>query len=88
MLVWICLAAFGFRSRQSFHHGNAFRFTVPECKSKNFGRWKREGIRQLLKSNKNRDKRLLRGVFGGMNVTQQGHGVTDGHILYTRARDG
>jgi hypothetical protein len=30
----------------------------------------------------------LRGVFGGMNVTQQGHGVTDGHILYTRARDG
>lgn len=71
-----------------FHHGNAFRFTVPECKSKNFGRWKREGIRQLLKSIKNRDKRLLRGVFGGMNVTQQGHGVTDGHILYTRARDG
>ncbi|MBI92282.1 MAG: hypothetical protein CME05_03600 [Gemmatimonadaceae bacterium] len=33
-----------------FHHGNAFRFTVPECKSKNLGRRKREGIRQLLKS--------------------------------------
>ncbi len=36
----------------------------------------------------NGDKRFLRGIFGGMNVTQQGHGVTDGHILYARARDG